>query len=169
VTEFEVAARVPRQLDEPNLQSMDLCSLESLKWLPESLGNLRNLQSMQLWGLKSLERLPESLGNLTNLQSMQLSRSGSLGRLPSIKTLLSLEELRALHPVKLKSIPDLAQLTKLRLLYVDGCFALEEFQGVEHCKSLVELNAKEFPNLKWGDGAVNQLRQQNTKIDFICN
>jgi hypothetical protein len=34
---------------------------------------LTNLQSMQLFGLESLKWLPESLGNLTNLQSMWLN------------------------------------------------------------------------------------------------
>jgi len=115
-----------------------------------------------------VKRLPESLGNLTNLQSMnmKLNYCRGLERLPSIKTLLSLEELRASDCVKLKSIPDLAQLTKLRLLNVKGCLALEELDDVEHCKSLVELNTIECPNLKWGDGAVNKLRQQNTKIEL---
>jgi Leucine-rich repeat (LRR) protein len=117
-----------------NMKLLKVLALEKcskLKALPDSFGNLTNLQSMELSFLGSLKRLPESLGNLTNLQSMnmKLNYCRSLERLPSIKTLLSLEELRASDCVKLKSIPDLAHLTKLRLLNVKGCHALEELDG----------------------------------------
>jgi hypothetical protein len=82
---------------------------------------------------------------------------GSLERLSSIKTLVLLKELWELYFLKLKCIPYLVQLTKLELLNVDGCITLEELDGVEHCISLVKLNATKFPNLKWGKGVVEKL------------
>jgi len=73
-----------------------------------------------------MQRLPDSFGNLMNLQHIDMSVCKNLQGLPSMKSLISLEQLNASFFTKLKSIPDVVHLTKLQLLDVYGCNALED-------------------------------------------
>jgi len=139
----------------PNLQCLifDHCNdLLEVGTLPNTLTEL------DLTGSK-LKKL-DGLCGLAKLQMLNIRWCREVEELPSIETLVSLKELWASHCVKLKSIRGLRQLTKLRLLHVYECHEIEELEGVEHCISLVKVDARGCPKLQWGEGVVEQLRQQ---------
>ena len=87
-----------------------------LKFLPDSIGNLKNLRILDLSNNK-LETLPDSIGNLTNLEELYLSNNYHFSKLPdSIGNLKKLEVLE-LEKTSLKSLPEsLENLTNLKEL-----------------------------------------------------
>jgi hypothetical protein len=68
--------------------------------------------------------------------------------------------------MKQRSIRGLAQLRSLRSLLVLDCDRLEELEGLEHCMSLKELRISNCPKMQWGEGILEQVRQQVEDFDI---
>ncbi|NGX32177.1 MAG: hypothetical protein K1060chlam4_00218 [Candidatus Anoxychlamydiales bacterium] len=89
----------------------------NLRYLPDSIGNLKNLVSLSLDNNK-ISTIPVSIGNLSNLEYLYLSNnqistlSGSIGNLTKLKTLSLLNNNISSLP---DSIGNLTELEELRL------------------------------------------------------
>jgi internalin A len=90
-------------------------AMDSIRELPEEIGQLSNLTSLDLRS-NQLEKLPDSIGQLTNLTSLNLS-SNQLCQLPdAIGQLINLNYL-SLRSNQLTSLPEsIGQLIRLEIL-----------------------------------------------------
>ncbi|RYF12267.1 MAG: leucine-rich repeat domain-containing protein [Deltaproteobacteria bacterium] len=90
--------------------------------LPDALGELTNLMSLTVSGWDKLSRLPEGLGNLSHLERLDLSSSPCLTQLPAnFGRLRNLRELNLCGAESLQQVPDIRQMSQLRLLCLSGC------------------------------------------------
>lgn len=130
----------------PNLHELSLSFCKELREIG-GLCSLSKLRKLDIQGCKQLREL-------------DIHGCKQLEELSSLETLVSLEVINATWCETLKSIQGLGRLTKLRTLKVDYCKAIQQLPGVEHLMSLEQLNACNCPKLHWGQGLVEQLRQQ---------
>lgn len=110
----------------PNLQDLHIERSPDLV----EVGTLPNsLLELHLWYCPRLEKI-EGLCGLGNLKTLEIKYCPKVEELSGLRTLRSLERLR-LVKCGVSGILDLQQLTKLRVLKVLNCQALEELAGIE--------------------------------------
>lgn len=109
----------------------------------------------------------QGLAQLTKVQLLNVSGCSELEELPNMETLASLEELTADGWVKLKSIGELLQLTKLQKPSF-GSFSESEEERAEHCLSLDMLHVCRCPKLHSKLAVLEEgmLHQQNRRSSF---
>ncbi|CAB4272833.1 unnamed protein product [Prunus armeniaca] len=85
---------VPNEIGELiHLRYLDLSNNDDLMKLPDIVCNLINLQTLRLVGCTNLERLPEGIGKLINLQHLHVKYCPSLKLPKGIARLTSLQTL----------------------------------------------------------------------------
>jgi Leucine-rich repeat (LRR) protein len=106
----------------PDLTALDLCASEFIE-LPHDIGKLRTLQQLNLCDLEKLAVLPDSLFDLPCLVRLALVNNPQLRNVPpSIDRLKTLEELLLTGCLLLRKLPlELQNLTRLRRLDLSGC------------------------------------------------
>ncbi|XP_021826693.1 putative disease resistance protein RGA3 [Prunus avium] len=125
---FNSIKEVPNEVGElAHLRYFDLSYNEDLMKLPDSLCNLMNLQTLRLIWCRALERLPEGMGKLINLRHLYVM--GCL-RLKLPKGIARLTSLRTLDQVRILDVDNkkeaLFELSDLRNLdQLRGSFRIE--------------------------------------------
>ncbi|MFX1499694.1 MAG: hypothetical protein ACFFDH_01875 [Promethearchaeota archaeon] len=142
------------------LKELTILGAKKLKYLPETIGNLKNLEKiiMENSGIKIL---PESIGNLKALKSLT-SIKGSLTKLPdSIKKLTSLETLNlSANQLEIlpESIGDVHSLKNINLSENKLSKLPESFGNLKNLQSLnLNLN-KDIKKLPDSFGNLNSLK-----------
>jgi hypothetical protein len=100
------------------------------------------------------------------LERLLINECQELETLSRMETFVSLKKLVVLCCMKQRSIRGLAQLRSLRSLVVSDCDRVDELEGLEHCMSLKELRIYNCPKMQWGEGILEQVRQQVEDFDI---
>jgi Leucine-rich repeat (LRR) protein len=111
----------------PNLQHLyiyDCKGLAEVGTLPDTL------MELELWDCLDLENI-EAFCGLAKLQMLTILNCPKVEQFFGLGTLKSLDTLE-LYKCGVTGILGLQQLTKLRVLKVSSCNALEELAGIEH-------------------------------------
>ncbi|XP_056158587.1 disease resistance protein RPV1-like [Syzygium oleosum] len=83
--------------DLTSLEYLSLKNCKQLKWLPDSIGNLKSLIELDI-SKTSIRELPDSIGNLENLKVVKMT-CDSTSKIPnSFWTIEKLEEIEVTHP-----------------------------------------------------------------------
>ncbi|ONI16283.1 hypothetical protein PRUPE_3G089400 [Prunus persica] len=134
---FNSIKEVPNEVGElAHLRYFDLSYNEDLMKLPDSVCNLMNLQTLRLIWCRTLERLPEGIGKLINLQHLYVMGCFRL-KLP--KVIARLTSLRTLDQVRILEVDNkkevLFGLSDLRNLdQLRGSFRIEFLENLKDAR-----------------------------------
>ncbi|XP_021808840.1 putative disease resistance protein RGA3 [Prunus avium] len=127
---------VPNEIGElAHLRYLDLSHNEDLMKLPDSVCNLINLQTLRLIWCGALKRLPEGMGKLINLQHLYVIFSGNL-KLP--KGIARLRSLRTLDAVVIHGDDDVDN-NKEALFELSDLRNMDQLRGSFRIKFLEDL------------------------------
>nr|XP_011466043.1 PREDICTED: putative disease resistance protein RGA4 [Fragaria vesca subsp. vesca] len=119
----------------------------------ELISQLKSLRSLNL-SKKSIIEVPKEIGGLIHLRYLDLSDNDKLKELPdSLCDLYNLQTLRLVECSQLVKLPDeeaMRKLTKLKHLYVYGCFRLK-LKGIRGLTGLQELDEFHINGYKGAD------------------
>ncbi|XP_008228709.2 PREDICTED: putative disease resistance protein RGA3 isoform X1 [Prunus mume] len=134
---FNSIKEVPNEVGElAHLRYFDLSYNEDLMKLPDSVCNLMNLQTLRLIWCRKLERLPEGMGKLINLQHLYVMGCFRL-KLP--KAIARLTSLRTLDQVRILDVDNnkeaLFELSDLRKFdQLRGSFRIEFLEDLKDAR-----------------------------------
>ncbi|GLJ53891.1 hypothetical protein SUGI_1151170 [Cryptomeria japonica] len=141
----------PHIINQTSLREFYLEGVKRLRELPIKIGQLRRLQKMTI-GSDSLKSLPNSLGDLSSLTHLSIRDCPNLKSLPnSLGNLSSLTDLLIEDCRNLKSLPnslrDMSSLTHLSIEYCPNLESLPTSLG--NLSSLTHFSIQDCPKLKF--------------------
>eukprot|EP01047_Picozoa_sp_COSAG01_P015044 COSAG01_NODE_745_length_13872_cov_40.816525_7_plen_3569_part_00 len=145
----------------PDLTALDLCHSEFSE-PPHDIGNVRTLQQLNLCGVERLASLPDSLFDLPCLVRLALVNNPQLRNMPpSIDRLNTLEELLLTGCLLLSKLPlELQNLTGLRRLDLSGCPLLTQEHRIyeDACSQATMVHKEEYSTLPGVRAVIAYLR-----------
>ncbi|CAN6477374.1 unnamed protein product [Victoria cruziana] len=121
-----------------NLIRLDLSSCESLKVVPQEIGQMASLKELDLFGCSQILTVPESMRHMKQLKCVRISFCKRLKYLPQFPP--SLTKLDASFCDHLEFIADVSNLKGLEELHLSICKRLVDIPGIEQLNCLKILN-----------------------------
>ncbi|KAJ4976725.1 hypothetical protein NE237_001831 [Protea cynaroides] len=133
------------------LEELDISDCHKLVRLPKSMGRMRSLHHFVLTGTKIVQ-LPDDFLNLSSLELLTMGRKNFECVIDGDESIIlngeELEKFNSWGCRKLREIPNLSNLQRLRKLNISYCKNLVTIHSLEGTVSLEELNGHNCYNLR---------------------
>ncbi|KAL1110758.1 hypothetical protein V6Z11_D02G008900, partial [Gossypium hirsutum] len=147
------------------LEELKLSGCSNLSSIPD----LEGFSSLQILDISDCHELETVLirGRCSSLEKLHVSSCPKLSKIgDGMSTSTILEELKLSGFANLSSIPDLEEISSLRILDISGCHELEIVPIRGRCSSLEKLHVSSCPKLsKIGDGLSTSTSLEELKLN----
>ncbi|TYH81791.1 hypothetical protein ES332_D02G010000v1 [Gossypium tomentosum] len=147
------------------LEELKLSGCSNLSSIPD----LEGFSSLQILDISDCHELETVLirGRCSSLEKLHVSSCPKLSKIgDGMSTSTILEELKLSGCANLSSIPDLEEISSLRILDISGCHELEIVPIRGRCSSLEKLHVSSCPKLsKIGDGLSTSTSLEELKLN----
>ncbi|KAB2039442.1 hypothetical protein ES319_D02G009600v1 [Gossypium barbadense] len=151
------------------LEELKLSGCSNLSSIPD----LEGFSSLQILDISDCHELETVLirGRCSSLEKLHVSSCPKLSKIGDrMSTSTILEELKLSGCANLSSIPDLEEISSLRILDISGCHELEIVPIRGRCSSLEKLHVSSCPKLsKIGDGLSTSTSLEELKLNDCAN
>ncbi|XP_052484268.1 putative disease resistance protein RGA3 [Gossypium raimondii] len=151
------------------LEELKLSGCSNLSSIPD----LEGFSSLQILDISDCHELETVLirGRCSSLEKLHVSSCPKLSKIgDGMSTSTILEELKLSGCANLSSIPDLEEISSLRILDISGCHELEIVPIRGRCSSLEKLHVSSCPKLsKIGDGLSTSTSLEELKLNDCAN
>ncbi|KAL6285925.1 hypothetical protein ACE6H2_010315 [Prunus campanulata] len=124
-----------------NLRTLTAFDSKITSFGPELISQVKCLRTLNL-SSNSIKEVPNEVGELAHLRYLDLSRNGGLIKLPdTLCNLMNLQTLRLISCIALERLPEgMGKLINLQHLHVMGCYNLKLPKGIARLTSLRRLD-----------------------------